>query len=490
MNTRLYKASGSANGQNRAAHHVVIVGGGIAGLSAAWYLQQETLKQSLSYTVLEQSDRWGGKIQTDVVEGFGESPFVLERGPDGFLRRKPSALRLVRELGLEARIVGTKPENSRTFVLHHGKPLSLPEGLQLLAPTKVFPFLRSPLFSLWGKLRVGMDWFIPPRRMPDDETLADFVRRRFGNEMLETLAEPLLAGVYNGEAERQSILATFPQFPALEKQYGSVIRGVRASRRDSVAESAAPFFSFRQGAHELVKALVAQLTGELRLNTAVRSIRRSTDSTYIIVTDDGAAIRADAVILATPAKTAAALVYSLSPGAANLLNTIRTASIGSIYLGFRRADVAHPLNGFGMVIPGTERRRIDGITWTSSKWDHRTPSGYVLLRVFFGGPHTRDMMALDDSHLLAAVQEEIQSLLGIRPAPLFYRIYRWPDGYPQYDWGHLERVAAIESQLPPGLTLTGSAYRGVGVPDCIQQGQAEAQKIAAFLSPTAISEGT
>lgn len=468
--------------------HVVIVGGGIAGLSAAWYLQREALKNNLDlhYTVLEQSDQWGGKIQTERVNGFGDEPFILEAGPDAFLTRKPWALELARELGLGGQIQSVNQKHSRTFVLHKGKPIPFPEGLQLLVPTKLMPFLRSPLFSVWGKLRMGLEMFIPRRQSQEDETLAGFVTRRLGAEALDKLAEPLLAGVYNAEPERQSILATFPQFPDLEKRYGSLLRGTRKSPQKRTSNTTTPaFISFETGTHQLVKALVAQLTGSLRLGVSVQSIQHATDGSYTVLLNDEMKLDADAVILAVPAKVSAKILRNSVPEAADQLGMIRYAGIGAIYLGFHRNDIPHLLDGFGLVIPHSERRRIDGMTWVTSKWDHRAPQDHVLVRVFFGGPYTRNMMELDDTSLLAIVREEVKSLLGIQAAPLFHRVFRWLDGYPQYDLGHLDRVAAIESALPTGLYVAGSSYRGVGVPDCIKQGLTAAQQAVSHLTKLA-----
>jgi oxygen-dependent protoporphyrinogen oxidase len=461
---------------------VVIIGGGIAGLSAAWYLQKAASEQGLPihFTVLEQSDRWGGKIQTERMDGFGDAPFILEAGPDAFLTRKPWALALARELGLDERILGVNRAKIQTYVVHRGQPVPLPEGLQLLVPTKIMPFLRSPLFSLWGKLRVGLEPFIPRRADDSDETLANFVRRRLGAEVLDKLAEPLLAGVYNSDPERQSMLATFPQFPAMEQKYGSLIRGIGATRPDKPANSTPAFISFESGAHEMVEALVVQLTGDLRLNVSVQSIE-ILEGNYQISLDDGRQLAADALILAVPAKVAAALLKNAAPEAAHHLGEMRSASIGAVYLGFRKQDVTHPLDGFGVVIPSSEGRGIDGMTWISSKWTRRAPDGHVLLRVFFGGPHTRAAMDMDDAELVNMVRAEVRSLLRIQAPPLFHKIFRWPDGYPQYDLRHLERVAAIESNLPIGIYLAGSAYRGVGVPDCIKQGQTAAKHVISQL---------
>lgn len=462
---------------------VVVIGGGIAGLSAAWYVEREAEKHGLNahVTLLEQSARWGGKVHTEQVDGFGDAPFILEAGPDAFLTRKPWALALARELSLNDRIMGVRQDKSRTFVVHRGKTVPLPDGLQLLVPTKIEPFLRSSLFSAWGKARMLLEPFIPRRDHTSDETLANFIRRRLGAEALNKLGAPLLAGVYNADPERQSIQATFPQFPALEKNHGSLLRGIRATQAEKPAGSTPPFISFNNGTQELVDALVAQLKGSLRLNTTVQTLQKSPDGAYSLTLNTGENLHADAVILATPAKVAAVILQHAVPEAADHLKTIRTASIGAVYVGYKREDVPHPLDGFGAVIPSSEGRSIDGMTWTSSKWDRRAPSSHALIRVFFGGPHTRVAMDLDDSALVSMVRDELRSLLGIQTAPLFQCIFRWPDGYPQYDLGHIERVEAIESALPRGLYVAGSSYRGVGVPDCIKQGQAAAGQAIADL---------
>ncbi|MEP6985548.1 MAG: protoporphyrinogen oxidase, partial [Chloroflexota bacterium] len=334
----------------------------------------------------------------------------------------------------------------------------------------------------WGKLRVGFDLFVPRRESERDETLANFVRRRLGVEMLDKLAEPLLSGVYNAEAERQSILATFPQFPALEKRYGSLIKGARATRQPKTPDSTPPFISFETGTHELINSLVSQLTGDLRLEAGVSAIERTNDNRYIVTLDQGEQLLAEAVIMATPAKVTAPLLTGIAADASAKLDEIRYSSIGAVYLGFHKDNVSHRLDGFGFVVPSSEHRQIDGMTWMTSKWNKRAPSNHVLLRVFFGGPHTRNMMQLSDADLLTAVRAEVQSLLGIQAEPIFSHIFRWHEGYPQYDLDHLERVAAIEAALPAALYVTGSSYHGIGVPDCIKQGQATAQQVLSNLT--------
>jgi len=464
------------------AKHIVIIGGGITGLSAAWTLQRKAAEEGivLRYTLLEASDRWGGKVQTEQVDGAGDQPFVLEAGPDAFLTRKPWAYALAQELGLSERVQSVNRENNRTFVLHRGQPVPLPDGLQLLVPTRIGPFLRSPLFSLWGKIRALLDLVLPARQDTSDETLADFVRRRLGAEILDKVAEPLLGGVYNGDAEQQSIQATFPQFPALEQQMGSLIRGMWATQGESKASAVPPFISFQTGTHELIDRLVNCLSGERRLNAPVQRIESMENGQYRVVANE-LFYEADAVILATPAFVSADLLLEIAPESALEVGSIPYAGIGSAYFAFPRDAVPHPLNGFGLVVPASEQRPIDGITWTSSKWDQRAPTDTVLLRVFFGGPRTEKTLTLDDESLAQVLRAELESLFGITQAPLLRRIYRWHDGYPQYTVGHLERLAEAEAALPDGVFLAGSAYRGVGVPDCVRQGQEAAQKALAVV---------
>jgi oxygen-dependent protoporphyrinogen oxidase len=465
--------------------HIVIVGGGIAGLSAGWYLQQEATRQALPvrYTLLESSDRWGGKIGSERIEGVGGGSTVIEAGPDSFLTRKPWALALARELGLEDHLQFLDTHGSRTYTLLHGRLVPLPAGWNLLAPAQWTPFLQSPLFSLRGKARVCLEPLISPRRDDADESLGQFVRRRLGAEALDRAAEPLMAGVYNAPADEQSLRATFPQFAVLEREHGSVIRGLRATRQKSATEHTPPFVSFDAGAEALVQHLVARLDGELRLGSGVVGVGLNTDAGYDVRLRDAAHLHADAIILACPAFVSARILRESVPDAADLLAGIGSSGIGSVYLGYRRGDVPHPLDGAGVVIPTSEGRRIDGMTWVSSKWPARAPQDLALLRVFFGGPATREALDLDDATLLTLVRDELAAILGVQAAPLFRRIFRVRDGYPRYTVGHLERVEAIERALPAGLYVTGASYRGVGVPDCVRQGQEAASQVLSALAP-------
>jgi oxygen-dependent protoporphyrinogen oxidase len=458
-----------------AAAHIAIIGGGITGLSAAWYLQEQAAQVGLDlrYTLLEQSDRWGGIIRTEQVDGSGSEPFVIEAGPDSFLTQKPWALQLAKELGLADRLLDTNDAQRKVFVLKKGKLLPLPDGVLLIIPTEFWPFITSPLISWPGKLRMGLDWLIPPRTDGQDETIAEFVSRRLGAEAVDRLAEPLMSGIYNAEADRQSVLATFPRFREVEEKYGSLIRGMaaaRKARRNTPRPEHAMFVSLRGGTQELVETLLGRLTGDLRLRTGVEGITRQ-DGCYCLHLTGGERLDAEAVILSTPAYTAAGLLRDLAPQAADRLKAIRYVSTGTLSLAFRRADVHHPLNGFGLVIPRSEQRPINAITWTSTKFHHRAPANHVLLRVFFGGSRHPEMMQKDDTELLAIARAELKVLMDIEAEPVLHRIFRWHESNPQYDTEHLDHVSAIEADLPPGLYVAGSAYRGIGIPDCVHQAQ-------------------
>jgi oxygen-dependent protoporphyrinogen oxidase len=467
---------------------VAIVGGGFSGLSVAWYLQQgaETRGLPVSYSVLESAGRWGGKVLTECVDGYGDVPFILEGGPDSFFTQKPWAEQLAIELGLGDRLLGTNDQMRRIFVVNKGRSTPLPDGVLLIVPTRFKPFVLSPLISLPGKLRMGMDLFIPPKRDGLDETLADFVRRRLGSEALDKIAEPLMSGIYNSEAERQSLLATFPRFRALEEKHGSLTRGMLASRRNgshaaSGSRRQSAFMSLVGGTGELVDGLISHLSGDLHLDTTVQAIGRSAGG-YVLHVASGNALHARHVVLAIPAFTAADLLRELAPEPARIMSGIRYVSTGTVSLAYRECDIPEAMRGFGIVVPRSEKRPVNAVTWSSVKFDHRAPPGYALLRVFFGGSRSPRSMDLDDNALLDVVGSELRALMGIKATPLFHRVYRWPRSNAQYDVGHLDRVAAIEARLPNGLYPSGSPYRGVGLPDCARQGKETAERILTQLA--------
>jgi protoporphyrinogen/coproporphyrinogen III oxidase len=471
----------------------------------------------LRVTVLEAQDRWGGKVLTETVDDAAGA-FTVEAGPDSYLTQKPWAGQLAREVGIGDRIIGTNDASRKVYVVNKGRPTPMPDGVLLIVPTKFMPFALSPLISPLGKLRMGLDLLIPAKRDGKDETLAEFVTRRLGREALDKIAEPLMSGIYNAEADKQSVLATFPRFRALEEQYGSLTRGMLASRRNghgkngsgrgagrrldheaakvskdakregrevgspsgSAPRKPSAFQSFAGGTQELTDATVAALGAipevELRSNARVASIERGEPWTLRLA--NGELLQADAVVLACPAFVAAALLEPLAEAAAEKLSAIRYVGTGTVSLAYRSEDIARArAGGFGLVVPMSEKRPINAVTFSSIKFDHRAPEGCVLLRVFFGGSRSPQSMDLPDDELLATVRGELASLLNIAGEPLFHRIYRWPSSNPQYDVGHLDLVAEIERALPAGLYVTGSPYKGVGLPDCVKQAQDTAAQV-------------
>lgn len=452
--------------------HLVIVGGGIAGLSAAWEAQQRA-GGVLQITVLEADSRWGGKVLTQTMPAPDGGQFVIDAGPESFVTRKPAAWRLTRELGLESLAMNPGNEAAGTYILDGGQPHPLP-----LSPAA---FVKSDLLSWRGKLRMIAEPFIPAKRDNEDESLADFVTRRLGREALEKFIGPVLGGIYNSDPETQSILVTSPIMRDLEK-HGSLVWGTvqnqRAKRRAPVTADTPPFrfLGFKSGAETLIAALIERLDADLRLNTAAAAVELTGEQQALVHLAGGETLRADAVIIATPANVAARLVAAVAPEAALHLAKIRHVNIGTISLAYPAAAVAHTAPMRGLMIPRREKRRIDAITWTSAKIPGRAPAGYALLRVFLGGgmPET---VTMPEAELLPIVQEELADLLGIRAEPLDYRLARWPDSYPQADVDHLARVAEIERLLPAPVSVTGSAYRGLAVPDCIQQGRDTAQRV-------------
>ncbi len=443
---------------------VAIVGGGISGLAAAHTLAQ----RDRSFVLLEAAPRLGGVIRTESAGGF-----LMEAGPDSLLAQKPEALALCRELGLGDRLIPTNPAERAVYVLHRGRLHPLPEGMMLAVPTRIWPFLGSRLFSWPGKLRMGLDLLIPSRRENGDESIGGFLRRRFGEEAVARLGEPLLAGIHAGDPERLSILSTFPRFAELERRHGSLIRGMWAAPKP-VARPDAPataFFSLAGGLEELVDALVARLPAErIRTRTPVNALERSV-SGFLLHTEGGS-VAARSVILALPSGKAASLVRRFAHEAAQILAGIPFATTATVFLAFRRSDVAHPLNGYGMVVPAYEGLRTSAASFFSTKFPGRAPESHVLLRGFLGGVRDPEILTLDDTAIAATFQREMEGVLGLRGQPVLTRVHRWPEGTPQMEVGHLERIATLEKHVAaiPGLYLTGAGLRGTGVPDCIADG--------------------
>ncbi|MBI5379518.1 MAG: protoporphyrinogen oxidase [Nitrospirae bacterium] len=474
--------------------HIIIIGGGFCGLSAAYTLQEEARAKDLplSCTLLEADARLGGKILTERVNDF-----IIEGGPDAFVSQKPWGIDLCRHLGLQDHLTGTNPRERASYLLHRGRLHDLPEGMVLLVPTRLGTLIKSPLFTPWGKIRMGLDLLLPRRRATaSEESIADFVGRRLGREAVEKLAEPLLAGIHAGDAGRLSLQATFPQFAELEARYRSLILGVLDRKRQRESQSGEAswslFVTLREGLGELVEVLekVLREKATIRTGARVRAVRRGLHCAappYIVEIEDGATYRADALLLATPAYETAGLLKRILPVAAPHLRTIPYVTTATVSLAYRRADCPHPLNGYGFVVPRKEPCRILASTWTSTKFPHRAPQDHVLLRCFVGGTGREDLALQEEPELVRLAREELKAVLGIAAEPVLARAYRWERANPQYEVGHLTRLEAIDRALEksPGLFLAGAAYRGVGIPDCIRQGAEAARKAIAFLAGSA-----
>ena len=458
--------------------HVLVAGGGITGLSAAWELQQRAGSQ-VRITLVEPAARWGGKVQTDTFEVPGAGKFTVDAGPESFVTRKPEAWELARELGLAEALVSPGSETRGMYVLSRGRPQAVP-----LNPITL---LKTPLLTVRGKLRLMAEPFVRPSTAGGDESIASFVARRLGREALDAFVGPILAGIYNADPETQSLLATAPVMRELEAQHGSLVVGALARlarpRRPANGQRPPRFFSFVDGAQALIEALVERLDARLLLHTAAEHVEAQAGK-YTVLLTGGARLTADAVILATPANITARLLLQAAPEAAALAGRIRHNSIGTISLAVRAADLPAGLKVRGLMVPRRAGRAIDAVTFTSAKLPQRAPAGHALLRVFFGASDP-SLVEADDDWLLAVVGRELRDLLGLNMPILGYRAYRWPNGFPQAAVGHLEHVGALEARLPPGLLLAGSAYYGVGVPDCIRQGRAAARRALAWL-PVAI----
>jgi oxygen-dependent protoporphyrinogen oxidase len=453
---------------------VAIIGGGISGLSAAFALQ----KRGIPYVLLESEASLGGVIRTELRNGF-----LLEGGPDSMLAQKPEGIALCRELGLAERLCPTNPQLRSVYVLHRRRLHPLPEGMMLAIPTRLLPFARSGLFSWAGKLRMGLDLVLPGRNGSEDESIASFLRRRFGQEAVDRLGEPLLAGIHAGDPERLSILATFPRFRELEKAHGSLVRGMwrapRPTRPPGVPPPAA-FYSLRGGLQEMVDALVARLDrAKVRTRAAVRSVARDA-SGFSVVAGEGDRVSAERVIIAAPGPRIAPALEALVPEVARELAGIPFASSATVLLGYRREDVAHPLDGYGMVVPRGEGLRTTALSFVSTKFPFRAPEGHVLLRAFLGGARDPQVLELSDREMVDTVKQDMTTLLGLHADPVMTRVFRWPGGTPQLEVGHLARMAEVEERVRavPGLHLTGAGIRTTGIPDSVADGTRVAEAAA------------
>ncbi|MEQ1574565.1 MAG: protoporphyrinogen oxidase [Vicinamibacterales bacterium] len=451
---------------------VVVVGGGIAGLATAYELQ----RRGLTIRVLEGGARPGGVIATDRFDGW-----VIDGGPDSLLVQKPAAVSLCRELGIADRLLPTLTPRT-AYVLRDDRLHPIVEGSFLGFPISLGALARSSLFTVRGKLRMACEMAVP-RGSGRDESIGAFVRRRFGEEAADYLADPLLAGIHAGDAERLSITALFPRLADAERQSGSVLRSLRALRVRPSPQGA--FVSLPGGIGELVEAVTRALQpGTLALATPVLALRRA--GVFTVESPTGA-LRARAVVLAIPAYAAAGLLRGLDTTLAQLCDAVPYASTATVAFGFRRDQIRHAMRGSGFVVPRVERCPLLAATWVTSKWPGRAPDGHVLLRAFLGGGRDPHRLDHSDSELIESARTALGQIMGIDGHPLFERLFRWTRQSPQYEVGHLERLAHVEERTAaiPGLFLTGSGFRAIGIPDCIADGRETAARAAAFVATTA-----
>jgi len=446
--------------------HIAIIGGGITGLSAAWEAQQ----RGITYTLLEASERWGGKVISSEIKMNGAC-FLVEGGPDTIVTRKTEAWDLTHELGILDQVDDPGSETRGIYVLDNGSLHPIP-----LSP---FKFIGSKLMTARGKLRMLAEPFQPARRDDGDESLGDFVRRRLGAEALDKFIGPVLGGIYNTDPAIQSIMVSSPIMREMEKESGSLFlaafqRGLRAKRVSANRARKPRFITYKQGTQGLADNLVDQLNGNLRLHTPVASI--VPDGTrYRVHLFDGEILYADAVIIAVLANVAAKMIKPISMEAGRRLEKIRHQHIGTVSLVYHESDLPK-LDVNGLMIPRREKRAIDAVTFTSRKMPKRAAPGFGLIRVFVGGGKP-EVLAYNEEKLIAAVRDELSDLLGIRAEPKAYKIFRWANGFPQAEVGHLELIDQIEKHLPANIALAGSSYRGIAIPDCIRQGRNAVLKI-------------
>ena len=457
---------------------IAIIGGGISGLSAAYTLEEKRQSGTpVQYMLFESSERLGGVLVTDHVDGC-----ILEAGPDSFLTEKPWAADLCRKVGLGDQLIGSNDADRKTYILTKGKLVVLPDGLMFMVPTKIIPTVLSPLFSARTKMRMAAEWFHPPHKASEDETVAQMVERHYGSEMVDLLADPLLSGVYGGEASQLSVRAVLPRFADMEAKHGSLGRAMLSARVKMAKATKAPakplFSSLKDGMQQMVDALVANLdAGSLKTSAPVQTV---------IPQDNGWTVSAgyqtdhfDAIIIATPAQAAAVVLETADAELARELGGINYSSSVTVTLGYDEKVRRALPPGFGYLVPRSEGHRMLAATFVHNKFPHRAPENRALIRGFLGGARDEQILEASEGEILQIVRAELRKIIGLTAEPLFARVYKWKSAMAQYSVGHLERLQRIEAlrQKLQGLALAGNGYSGIGVPDCVRSGSEAASKI-------------
>jgi oxygen-dependent protoporphyrinogen oxidase len=471
---------------------IAIIGGGISGLSAAFQLEKaRAAGADVEYTLFESAQRLGGSMYSDRIAGC-----LVEAGPDSFLTEKPWAAALCKELGLGDQLIGSNDSQRKTYIVVKGRLVVMPDGLMFMVPTKILPTALSPLFSWGTKFRMAQELLHPPRPMHTDETVAELVERHFGAEVVDRLADPLLSGVYGGDAGKLSARAVLPRFVEMEEKYGSLSRGMLASHNKMKhAASAQPprplFTSLKEGMQQLVDAVTARLDpGSIRLRTRIRAIYQEGRSWRVAIDMDGNE-RYGAVILATPANIAGILLEGVDGELAEDLSGITYSSSVTVTLGYHMDQLQGLPEGFGFLVPRSEGTRMLACTFVHNKFPHRAPEDKGILRCFLGGARDEPVLGLTDDEMLETIRRELKSIVGLDARPLFARVYRWRGAMAQYEPGHIARVARIEGKIAaiPGLAIAGNAFHGIGVPDCVRSGTEAANSVAQVATEQQAAQG-
>jgi protoporphyrinogen/coproporphyrinogen III oxidase len=467
---------------------IAIIGGGISGLSAAYTIDEKRRSGTpVQYMLFESSPRLGGVLVTDRVDGC-----LVEAGPDSFLTEKPWAADLCRKIGLGDQLIGSNDSERKTYILAKGKLVEMPDGLMFMVPTKIMPTILSPLFSVRTKMRMAAEWFHPPHKAAHDETVAEMVERHYGSEMVDLLADPLLSGVYGGEASQLSVRAVLPRFADMESKHGSLGRAMLVSRKNARGKMGAPanaparslFTSLKDGMQQMVDALVARLDKKaLKTSSPVQSVIRQDDGWTICAgyqTD-----HFDAVIVAAPAHAASAVLETADETLARDLGGIQYSSSVTVTLGYDEKVRRSLPPGFGFLVPRSAGNRMLAATFVHNKFPHRAPENRAIVRCFLGGARDEQILEASETEILEIVRGELRQIVGIalEAEPLFARVYKWKSAMAQYSVGHLERLKRIDAlcQKLPGLALAGNGYNGIGVPDCVRSGAEAAGKILAAM---------
>lgn len=458
---------------------VVILGGGITGLTATFYLQKEADEKKLpiEVTLIEATHRLGGKMQTIVKDGF-----VIEKGPDSFLARKKSASRLAKMIGIEDTLVSNTA--GKSYILVHGRLHPMPSGAVMGIPTKLTPFITTGLFSFPGKMRAAADFVLPRSKVQQDESLGQFFRRRLGNEVVENLIEPLISGIYASDIDQMSLMATFPNFYQIEQKYRSLILGIKKGMpmnkkpKSNGGDKKGIFLTPRGGLQSFIDALEKKIGPDSILKGYRVQKVEKTEAGYNIILNNQKVLTADAVISALPHRVLPS-VFSDYPFF-DKFKDVPSTSVATVALAFPKEAIKKDINGTGFVVSRNSDFSITACTWIHKKWPHACPEGKVLLRCFVGRPGDEAIVDLSDDQIIKSVLEDVNKTMNITMEPEFSIVSRWKNAMPQYTVGHLERLSTVLSQADqklPGIFFAGSSFHGLGIPDCIDQGEEAVKKV-------------